>query len=155
VLLTRRASSRRYHVTGEPQRYTAVYRLPRGLCEPGGNVQCKKEFLFLGGVGEEAEEEELPTRGISCPQPVQDTWRGQPLVHVGAPPSQMSMRAGPGRTYRFYKGVPLWPFGHGRSYTSFTVQRAPVHGVSGHLQETCILEIACKEPASLMIAHYC
>ena len=23
----------------------------------------------------------------------------------------MSMRTGPGRTYRFYQGEPLWPFG--------------------------------------------
>lgn len=33
----------------------------------------------------------------------------------------MSMTAGPGRTYRFYRGVPLWPFGYGLSYTTFQV----------------------------------
>eukprot|EP00051_Salpingoeca_urceolata_P013228 m.165245 g.165245 ORF g.165245 m.165245 type:complete len:958 (+) comp17737_c0_seq1:57-2930(+) len=27
----------------------------------------------------------------------------------------------PGRTYRFYTGQPLWPFGHGLSYSTFTV----------------------------------
>ena len=32
------------------------------------------------------------------------------------------MRAGPGRTYRFYTGSPLWPFGFSMSYTSFSVQ---------------------------------
>jgi len=34
----------------------------------------------------------------------------------------MSMTAGKGRTYRFYKGEPLWPFGYGLSYTTFSVQ---------------------------------
>lgn len=33
--------------------------------------------------------------------------------------TNMSMRAGPGRTYRFYTGQPLWPFGFGMSYTTF------------------------------------
>lgn len=33
--------------------------------------------------------------------------------------SDMDMRAGPGRTYRFYTGKPLWPFGFGMSYTTF------------------------------------
>lgn len=28
----------------------------------------------------------------------------------------MSMQAGPGRTYRFYNVQPLWPFGHGLTY---------------------------------------
>jgi beta-glucosidase len=30
------------------------------------------------------------------------------------------MRAGQGRTYRFFKGTPLYPFGHGLSYTTFS-----------------------------------
>jgi len=30
-----------------------------------------------------------------------------------------SMRAGKGRTYRYYQGEPLYPFGHGLSYTNF------------------------------------
>eukprot|EP00730_Choanoeca_flexa_P003912 TRINITY_DN11537_c2_g1_i9.p1 TRINITY_DN11537_c2_g1~~TRINITY_DN11537_c2_g1_i9.p1 ORF type:complete len:775 (+),score=154.17 TRINITY_DN11537_c2_g1_i9:331-2325(+) len=36
--------------------------------------------------------------------------------------TNMSMRTGPGRTYRFYKGQPLWPFGYSGSYTNFTVE---------------------------------
>jgi beta-glucosidase len=31
-----------------------------------------------------------------------------------------SMRAGKGRTYRYYQGKALYPFGHGLSYTNFT-----------------------------------
>jgi hypothetical protein len=39
--------------------------------------------------------------------------------------SNMAMRPGPmnpGRTYRFYTGTPLWPFGAGKSYTSFEIK---------------------------------
>ena len=32
----------------------------------------------------------------------------------------MSMRASPGRTYKFYTGTPLYAFGTGLSYTQFT-----------------------------------
>ena len=38
--------------------------------------------------------------------------------------TNMSMRPGghnPGRTYRFFAGKPLWPFGHSLSFTSFQV----------------------------------
>lgn len=35
--------------------------------------------------------------------------------------TDMAMRAGAGRTYRFYQGEPLWPFGHGLSYTTFSL----------------------------------
>jgi beta-glucosidase-like glycosyl hydrolase len=33
--------------------------------------------------------------------------------------SDMSMRAGPGRTYRFFRGTPTFPFAFGETYTSF------------------------------------
>jgi len=33
----------------------------------------------------------------------------------------VSMTAGMGRTYRFYKGTPLWPFGYGLSYAKFSL----------------------------------
>ena len=34
----------------------------------------------------------------------------------------MSVSAGQGRTYKYYKGSPLWPFGWGLSYCNFTLQ---------------------------------
>lgn len=33
----------------------------------------------------------------------------------------MNMTTGVGRTYRYFTGTPLWPFGFGMSYTSFTL----------------------------------
>jgi len=38
--------------------------------------------------------------------------------------SDMAMRAGPGRTYRFFKGTPTFPFGHGLTYTQFSLEWA-------------------------------
>ena len=32
----------------------------------------------------------------------------------------MSMRDSPGRTYKFYTGTPVFEFGQGLSYTTFT-----------------------------------
>mmetsp|Transcript_54586 Transcript_54586/g.130224 ORF Transcript_54586/g.130224 Transcript_54586/m.130224 type:complete len:930 (+) Transcript_54586:138-2927(+) len=45
----------------------------------------------------------------------------------------MSMNAGTGRTYRFYEGTPLWPFGWGLSYTKFqlTFAKAAADSTSG------------------------
>ena len=40
----------------------------------------------------------------------------------------MSMQAGPGRSYRFYTGKPLYPFGFGLSYTSFELSFATAPG---------------------------
>lgn len=37
----------------------------------------------------------------------------------------MSMTAGTGRTYRFYTGEPLWHFGFGLSYSTFSLQEDP------------------------------
>lgn len=35
----------------------------------------------------------------------------------------MSMTTHPGRSYRYFTGVPLWPFGYGLSYTQFSLQK--------------------------------
>ena len=38
---------------------------------------------------------------------------------VLTPMSDMSMQAGSGRTYRYFSGPVIYPFGHGLSYTTF------------------------------------
>ena len=40
-------------------------------------------------------------------------------------------KADTGRTYRFYSGQPLWPFGFGLSYSSFSLTWADEGGVAG------------------------
>jgi beta-glucosidase len=51
------------------------------------------------------------------------------------PFTSYDMRAGQGRTYRFFKGTPLYPFGHGLSYTTFGYRNlrtsAPTLGAGG------------------------
>lgn len=52
------------------------------------------------------------------------TWYSQDYVDQ-VPMTDMNMRANvsrnfPGRTYRFYKGKPVYEFGHGLSYTTFS-----------------------------------
>lgn len=41
------------------------------------------------------------------------------LYETHIPISEMSMTAAPGRTYKYYSGKPLYPFGWGLSYTTF------------------------------------
>ncbi len=43
-----------------------------------------------------------------------------------------------GRTYRFLKEAPLYPFGHGLSYTTFKYKRARVRKVSGGSRELVV-----------------
>ncbi|XP_026435663.1 probable beta-D-xylosidase 2 [Papaver somniferum] len=59
------------------------------------------------------------------------TWYPQDYL-AKVPMTNMGLRADPargypGRTYRFYKGPVVYPFGHGLSYTSFvhTISKAP------------------------------
>lgn len=44
----------------------------------------------------------------------------------------MSMQAGPGRSYRYYSGTPLFTFGFGLSYTNFTLQWSPAPPAAVH-----------------------
>eukprot|EP01012_Entosiphon_sulcatum_P000917 TRINITY_DN1015_c0_g1_i1.p1 TRINITY_DN1015_c0_g1~~TRINITY_DN1015_c0_g1_i1.p1 ORF type:complete len:776 (-),score=129.23 TRINITY_DN1015_c0_g1_i1:44-2350(-) len=41
----------------------------------------------------------------------------------------MNMTEAPGRSYRFYTGTPLWEFGFGLSYTTFTIQWQNTSGI--------------------------
>ena len=59
------------------------------------------------------------------------TWYPQDYI-TNLPMTNMAMRSSkskgyPGRTYRFYKGKVVYPFGHGISYTNFvhTIASAP------------------------------
>lgn len=77
------------------------------------------------------------------------TWYPQDYVK-NLPMSAMDMRPSrsrgyPGRTYRFYKGPKVYPFGYGLSYTNFvhsiadapTVLSVPVDG-RHHMQNTTV-----------------
>lgn len=48
----------------------------------------------------------------------------------------MSMRASPGRTYKFYTGKPLFSFADGLSYTTFTYKWSRVSVVVGATVQT-------------------
>jgi len=42
--------------------------------------------------------------------------------------SEMELNVGIGRTYKYYKGTPIFPFGHGLSFTNFSAESAGVSG---------------------------
>jgi len=53
--------------------------------------------------------------------------------------SNMDMSAAPGRTYKYYTGTPIFPFGWGLSYTQFSLEwtsgEAPLYTIS-NLKDT-------------------
>jgi len=57
--------------------------------------------------------------------------------------SSMDMSLAPGRTYKYYSGTPIWPFGWGLSYTQFSLQwynaseRDPVYTIT-NLREDAV-----------------
>jgi len=86
----------------------------------------------------------------------------------------MSMTAGTGRTYRFYTGEPLWHFGYGLSYSTFSLQEdvvasqhlslpaaytnevAPTYKIKVQNTGTCIADEVVQayfEPVNVTVAH--
>merc|ERR1711957_795460 len=58
--------------------------------------------------------------------------------------SDMELNTGVGRTYRYYKGQPTFPFGHGISLTKFSLQLvdgAAVKEVSADGKTTAMFEV--------------
>jgi beta-glucosidase len=45
------------------------------------------------------------------------------------------------RTYRFFKGTPLYPFGHGLSYTSFRYARLRTSGAARRMADTVLVRV--------------
>ncbi|KAI8612968.1 glycoside hydrolase superfamily [Chytriomyces sp. MP71] len=58
--------------------------------------------------------------------------------------SRPDMREGPGRTYRFYTGTPLYPFGYGLSYTQFTYQATGSAAVHVASNERVVVSVVVK-----------
>jgi beta-glucosidase len=58
----------------------------------------------------------------------------------------MAVSTGVGRTYRYYTGKPLFEFGHGLSYTTFTLKCANTSSTRW---------AGCAEPATVKTAYSC
>jgi beta-glucosidase len=52
--------------------------------------------------------------------------------------------ASPGRTYRYFKGKPLWPFGHGLSYTQFSYANLSLSAQEGGPGDTITISVDVK-----------
>ncbi|KAJ4848401.1 hypothetical protein Tsubulata_032769, partial [Turnera subulata] len=86
------------------------------------------------------------------------TWYPQDYL-AKVPMTEMGMRADPskgypGRTYRFYKGPVVFPFGHGMSYTTFrhTLSQAPTD-VSLPLTSLYALKNTTSASNSIRVSH--
>lgn len=66
--------------------------------------------------------------------------------------TEMSMRAGPGRGYRFYTGTPVFSFGEGLSYTTFSYANISIaNSTMGQTQELWYSQLFIDGVASLEI----
>ncbi|BCS31860.1 hypothetical protein TBR22_A10630 [Luteitalea sp. TBR-22] len=58
-----------------------------------------------------------------------------------------------GRTYRYFEGTPLWPFGHGRSYTTFAYEHLGVsRGASGPVASVVVKNTGTREGDEVVLA---
>lgn len=91
------------------------------------------------------------------------TWYPEDYLRK-APMTNMAMRADPargypGRTYRFYAGPTIHPFGHGLSYTKFahTLAHAPAHltvrRAAGHRTTAAINTTTASHLNDVRVAH--
>ena len=80
------------------------------------------------------------------------------LDAAGAGISDYSLSRPPGRSYRYYTGEPLFPFGHGLSYTSFAhACDAPAADADGALAFNCTVENTGDRAGDevVMVFHRC
>eukprot|EP00755_Sulcionema_specki_P014599 Sspe_Gene.57144::Locus_31375_Transcript_1_1_Confidence_1.000_Length_2333::g.57144::m.57144 len=101
-------------ITGEPVAIDRVAQEVRGVVLAGEGGQAAGKALAAVLFGDESPSGVLPFT----------IYPDQYISQLAM--SNMSMRAGPGRTYRFFKGTATFPFGFGLSYTSFGMRFAEV-----------------------------
>ncbi len=69
------------------------------------------------------------------------------------------MSVPPGRTYRYYTGTPLWPFGFGLSYTSFAISGCRpslhlVHAMTDRIRFSCTIDNTGALPGDEVVQVY-